>query len=75
MKAKDNFGSSGNDLETGYSSTGYIPEVGDDLTKISEMEKKERQEERMEMKMHKMFGMEEEIPVGFLDRKNRHERM
>lgn len=64
------------DMERGYSDTGYIPETGDNLGKLGEMEKMEAKEERMHKKMCKEYGIEmEEDGGGFLERRNVHDRM
>jgi hypothetical protein len=65
-----------NDLERGYSDTGYIPELGDNLGKLEEMAKEEAKCERMEKEMAKKYGYQVEEEVGgFLERRNRDDRM
>lgn len=64
------------DLERGYSDTGYIPEIGDNVTKLDEMEAKERKEEAAEASMAKKYGWEVENDVGgFCERNNYDDRM
>jgi len=64
------------DLERGYIDTGFIPEEGDNLGKLDEMARREAKMERDEIKMAKMFGMQQEEDVGgFLERRNTDDRM
>jgi hypothetical protein len=64
------------DLEKGYSDTGYIPEEGDNLGRLEEMAKEEAKCERMEKEMAKKNGYQVEEEVGgFLERRNRDDRM
>lgn len=76
MKIKDNYGAEAGELSTGYSNTGFIPEEGDNLGKIKEMESNERKMESHERKMQKMFDIEQEYDVGgFCERQNTDDRM
>lgn len=64
------------DMERGYSDTGYIPETGDNLGKIEEIANKEAKEEQHEKAMAKKYGWETEEDVGgFLERRNKCDRM
>ena len=61
------------DLERGYSSTGYIPEEGEDIFKDTEAE--EMKMEKMHKKMGYMMMEDEEVTTGgFLERNNRDDR-
>lgn len=62
------------DFERGYIDTGYIPEEGDNLGRIEEMSRKEKQMERDEKKWAKIFGTDEEDVGGFLERRNTDDR-
>lgn len=76
MKIKDNYGAESYELDTGYCKTGYIPETGDNLGKLKEMEANEMKMEMNERKMQKMFGIEPEYDAGgFLERQNTDDRM
>lgn len=75
MKIKDNYGAESGELSTGYSNTGYIPEEGDNLGRLKEMEANEKSEEAYERKMQKMCGVDQEYDVGFLERQNTGDRI
>lgn len=72
MKYKDNYGADSSTLNRGYSDTGAIPEIGENIfNPESETRKTEM------LKMHEMYGMEEseDYSGGFLERQNTDDRM
>lgn len=64
------------DLDRGYSDTGYIPDIGDNVGKLDEMARNEAKEEREEKSNAKKYGWPVEEDVGgFLERNNTDDRM
>lgn len=69
MKIKDNYGEEGKSLTTGYSDTGFIPDIGDNV-----VTKKKKEKDEYCMCSRLGWDMEDESG-GFLERKNTDDRM